>query len=123
MRRQLAAMTGKERAPYLFLSGEYMGEPDDIVNLIRDGSLQERIRAAGQPALPVTETPSLEHNIFGYPKGGLTAPRDGKRNVLLCACGSSAADKVPQLVEALVKAGHHVKERLINAFGCAEISV
>ncbi len=109
MRQQLERRTGKATVPYLFLNGEYLGRRDDIVDAIRSGVLQERIRAAGLPALPVEDTPSLEHNLYGYPKGGLTEPRDGKRNVLLCACGSSAADKVPQLVEKLVAEGHHVK--------------
>lgn len=109
MRRHLEGRTGKADAPYLFLNGEYLGHEDDILEAIRSGQLQERIVAAGLHALLVHDTPSLEHNIYGYPKGGLTAPRDGKRNVLLCACGSSAADKVPELVEKLVAAGHHVK--------------
>jgi len=109
MRQQLERLTGKATVPYMFLNGEYLGRRDDIVNAILSGSLQERIRAAGLPALPADETPSLEHNLYGYPKGGLTEPRDGKRNVLLCACGSSAADKVPRLVEELTAAGHHVK--------------
>jgi gamma-glutamylcyclotransferase (GGCT)/AIG2-like uncharacterized protein YtfP/flavoprotein/glutaredoxin-related protein len=109
MRQQLERRTGKATVPYLFLNGEYLGRRDDIIDAIRSGALQERIRAAGLPALTVEDTPSLDHNRYGYPKGGLTDPRDGKRNVLLCACGSSAADKVPQLVERLVAEGHHVK--------------
>lgn len=109
IRRQLVAHTGNPSPPYLFLKGEYQGQRPDVVDAILAGELQARIRDAGLPALPVQDTPSLDHNPFGYPKGGLTAPRDGKRNVLLCACGSSAADKVPELVEKLVAAGHHVK--------------
>jgi 3-polyprenyl-4-hydroxybenzoate decarboxylase/gamma-glutamylcyclotransferase (GGCT)/AIG2-like uncharacterized protein YtfP len=109
MRRQLEARTGNPHGPYLFLKGEYQGPRPDVVKAILDGELQTSIREAGLHALPVEDTPSLDHNIYGYPKGGLTAPRDGKRNVLLCACGSSAADKVPELVEKLTAAGHHVK--------------
>lgn len=109
MRRQLVTLTGNPSPPYLFLKGDYLGQRPDVVSSIIRGELQERLIAAGLPALPVIETPSLEHNMFGYPKGGLTAPRDGRHNVLLCACGSSAADKVPELVEKLVAAGYNVK--------------
>lgn len=109
MRRQLEKMTSKPTVPYLFLRGEYLGKRQDIMDAYIAGRLQEDIKKAGLRVLLKTETPSLEHNDYGYPKGGLTDPRDGKRNVLLCACGSSAADKIPELVQKLTDLGHNVK--------------
>ncbi|AXI54883.1 hypothetical protein C1J05_10595 [Sulfitobacter sp. JL08] len=109
MRRQLETMTGKLTVPYLFLERQYLGKRKDIMDSYIAGRLQEDIKKAGLRVLLKTETPSLEHNDYGYPKGGLTDPRDGKRNVLLCACGSSAADKVPELVQKLTDLGHNVK--------------
>ena len=109
MRRQLETMTTKPTVPYLFLNGKYLGKRQDIMDSYIAGRLQEDIKEAGLRVLLKTETPSLEHNAYGYPKGGLTDPRDGKRNVLLCACGSSAADKVPELVQKLTELGHNVK--------------
>lgn len=109
MRRQLVAMTGQDSVPYLFFKGECLGGREDIVGMVMDGSLQARIAEAGLPVLLRHESPSLDKNIFGYPKGGLTEPPDGKRNVLLAACGSSAADKIPELVERITDAGHNVK--------------
>lgn len=109
MRRQLVAMTGQDSVPYLFFKGECLGEREDIVGMIMEGSLQKRIDEAGLPVLLRHESPSLDRNIFGYPKGGLTERPDGKRNVLLAACGSSAADKIPELIERITDAGHNVK--------------
>ncbi|WP_170356957.1 flavoprotein [Ruegeria arenilitoris] len=109
MRRQLVAESGKEKVPYLFFHGKCLGKRSDIVDMILDGGLQEDMKKAGLPVLLRHESPSLDKNIFGYPKGGLTAPPNGRRNVLLCACGSSAADKVPQLVARITEAGHNVK--------------
>ena len=109
MRRQLVAMTGKDTVPYLFFQGECLGSRADIVDMVLSGRLQERIHEAGLPVLLRHESPSLDKNIFGYPKGGLTEAPNGKRNVLLCACGSSAADKIPELVERISDAGHNVK--------------
>ena len=109
MRRQLVAMTGQDSVPYLFFKGECLGGREDIVGMVMDGSLQSRIDEAGLPVLLRHESPSLDRNIFGYPKGGLTERPDGKRNVLLAACGSSAADKIPELVERITDAGHNVK--------------
>ncbi|MGI9363929.1 MAG: flavoprotein, partial [Rhizobiaceae bacterium] len=109
MRRQLEAKTSKPTVPYLFLEGVFLGKREDIVNSYLAGRLQQKIKDAGLRVLLKTETPSLAHNDFGYPKGGLTDPRDGKRNVLVCACGSSAADKVPELVQKLSDNGHNVK--------------
>nr|WP_302479289.1 flavoprotein [Ruegeria arenilitoris] len=109
MRRQLTVMTGKEKPPYLFFQGECMGRRQDIVDAVLDGSFQMRVKEAGLPVLLRHESPSLDKNIFGYPKGGLTDAPSEKRNVLLCACGSSAADKVPDLVKRITAAGHNVK--------------
>lgn len=128
MRRQLVAMTGQDSVPYLFFEGECLGSPEDVVGMVMDGTLQPRIREAGLEVLLRHESPSLDKNIFGYPKGGLTAPPDGKRNVLLCACGSSAADKIPELVERITDAGHNVKlipsvaaERFFKDHGASRI--
>lgn len=109
MRRQLVAMTGQDSVPYLFFDGESIGGKEEIVSMVMDGTLQKQISEAGLPVLLRHESPSLDKNIFGYPKGGLQAAPDGKRNVLLCACGSSAADKIPELVERITNAGHNVK--------------
>ncbi|MBO9447983.1 flavoprotein [Ruegeria sp. R14_0] len=109
MRRQLTAMTGKETVPYLFFQGECLGRRNDIVDSILKGHFQKKVFEAGLPVLLRHQSPSLDNNIFGYPKGGLTEPPSEKRNVLLCACGSSAADKVPQLVKKITAAGHNVK--------------
>ncbi len=128
MRRQLNVLTGKEKAPYLFFQGECLGRRTDIVDMILKGHLQERVREAGLPVLLRHESPSLDKNIFGYPKGGLTDAPTEKRNVLLCACGSSAADKVPELVERITAAGHNVKlipsvsaEKFFRDFGTERI--
>ncbi len=128
MRRQLNVLTGKETVPYLFFQGECLGRRNDIVDMILKGRLQERIHEAGLPVLLRHESPSLDKNIFGYPKGGLTDAPTEKRNVLLCACGSSAADKVPELVERITAAGHNVKlipsvsaEKFFRDFGTERI--
>jgi len=109
MRRRLEAMTSQEAVPYLFLNGEFLGARKDIMDSILRGQLQEKFAKAGLKVLQKIETPELDNNIFGYPKGGLVDPRNEKKNVLLCACGSSAADKVPELVKRLVDEGHNVK--------------
>ncbi|WP_170575417.1 flavoprotein [Ruegeria atlantica] len=128
MRRQLNVLTGKETAPYLFFQGECLGRRKDIVDMILEGRLQDRVHEAGLPVLLRHESPSLDKNIFGYPKGGLTDAPTEKRNVLLCACGSSAADKVPELVERITAAGHNVKlipsvsaEKFFRDFGAERI--
>ncbi|WP_170379364.1 flavoprotein [Ruegeria atlantica] len=128
IRRQLNVLTGKEKPPYLFFQSECLGRRSDIVDMILKGRLQERVHKAGLPVLLRHESPSLDKNIFGYPKGGLTDAPTEKRNVLLCACGSSAADKVPELVERITKAGHNVKlipsvsaERFFRDFGAERI--
>ncbi|TMV05631.1 hypothetical protein FGK63_16440 [Ruegeria sediminis] len=129
MRKQLMALSGKDTVPYFYFQGECMGKRSDIVDMILSGTLQERIHEAGLPVLLRHQSPSLDKNIFGYPKGGLTDPRNGKRNVLLCACGSSAADKIPELVERLTDAGHNVKlipsvaaEKFFRDFGAERIA-
>ncbi|MGV6802571.1 MAG: flavoprotein [Ruegeria sp.] len=109
MRRQLIAQSGKETVPYLFFKGICLGKRGDIVDMVLEGSLQVKLHEEGLPVLLREDSPSLDKNIFGYPKGGLTAPPNGRRNVLLCACGSSAADKVPELVARIKAAGHNVK--------------
>ena len=109
LRKKLAIHSGKEKVPYLYFNGNCLGEVDDIITMVRDGQLQNMIKAEGLPVLLRNETPSLDNNIFSYPKGGLVEPRDGAHNILLCCCGSSAADKIPELVERLTDAGHNVK--------------
>jgi phosphopantothenoylcysteine synthetase/decarboxylase/gamma-glutamylcyclotransferase (GGCT)/AIG2-like uncharacterized protein YtfP/glutaredoxin-related protein len=109
MRKKLSIHSGKEKAPYLYLKGRCLGEVDDIMNMVREGTLQTLLQKEGLPVLMRQETPSLDNNIFSYPKGGLTEPPNGKHNILLCACGSSAADKIPELIERLIDAGHNVK--------------
>ncbi|MEW2919410.1 flavoprotein [Ruegeria sp. ANG10] len=128
IRRQLNVLTGKEKPPYLFFQGNCLGRRSDIVDMILKGELQEQVHEAGLPVLLRHESPSLDKNIFGYPKGGLTDAPTEKRNVLLCACGSSAADKVPELVERITQAGHNVKlipsvsaERFFRDFGAERI--
>ena len=106
LKKKLAIHSGKERTPYLYFKGQCLGEVDDIVTMVRNGQFQTLVKAEGLPVLLRNETPSLDNNIYSYPKGGLVEPRDGKHNVLLCCCGSSAADKIPDLVERLVDAGH-----------------
>lgn len=109
LRQQLVAHSGKDKVPYLYFKGSCLGETDDIATMVKDGVLQKMLHDEGIPVLLRSETPSLDENVFSYPKGGLTDAPDGKRNVLLCACGSSAADKIPELVGLLVDAGHNVK--------------
>ena len=109
LRKKLTVHSGKEKPPYLYFNGNCLGEVDDIMTMVRDGQLQNMIKAEGLPVLLRNETPSLDNNIFSYPKGGLVEPRDGAHNILLCCCGSSAADKIPELVERLTDAGHNVK--------------
>jgi gamma-glutamylcyclotransferase (GGCT)/AIG2-like uncharacterized protein YtfP/glutaredoxin-related protein/3-polyprenyl-4-hydroxybenzoate decarboxylase len=109
LRQQLVAHSGKDKVPYLYFKGACLGEAGDIATMVKDGVLQKMLDKEGIPVLLRNETPSLDENIFSYPKGGLTDAPDGKRNILLCACGSSAADKIPELVGMLVDAGHNVK--------------
>ncbi len=109
LKKKLAIHSGKERTPYLYFKGQCLGEVDDIVTMVKNGDFQTLLNAEGLPVLMRNETPSLDSNIYSYPKGGLVEPRDGKHNVLLCCCGSSAADKIPELVERLVDDGHNVK--------------
>ncbi len=109
MKQQLIADSGRDDLPYLYFQGECLGEVDIIVQRVKSGSFQEMLQKAGLDVLTRTSTPSLDKNIYGYPKGGLTDAPDARKNVLLCCCGSSAADKIPELVERLVAEGHDVK--------------
>lgn len=131
MRRQLVAIGDKQKVPYLFFQGHCLTQRDDlrdVVDMIKANRLQQRMLDAGLPVSTVAETPSLEKNMFGYPKGVVTEVGTGKRNVLLCACGSSAADKIPDLVERIADAGHNVKlipsvsaEKFFRDFGAERI--
>ena len=109
LRHQLAVHTGRSSPPYLYFKGKDLGEPRDILELVRVGDLQRRLSHAGAHVLSRAETPSLDHNIYGYPKGGLSGRNSKEKHILLCASGSSAADKIPQLVELLVDEGYKVK--------------
>lgn len=132
MRRELVSEADKPTVPYLFFKGECLGKRDDlqdILDMVADGILQNRMREAGLAVSLRTESPSLDKNIFGYPKGGLTDAPTGRRNILLCACGSSAADKIPTLVEKISEAGHNVKlipsvsaEKFFKDFGAERIA-
>ena len=108
-RQQLIAHSGKDDVPYLYFDGECLGEVEFIMQMVQAGSFQEMLQGAGLNVLMKTETPSLDNNIFGYPKGGLTEKPDARKNILVACCGSSAADKIPELVERLVAEGHDVK--------------
>jgi len=131
MRRDLVSQGDKATVPYLFFKGENLIKRDDlrdIVDMVKANRLQERMTKAGLAVSMLHETPSLDKNMFGYPKGALTEVGTGKRNVLLCACGSSAADKIPTLVERIVDAGHNVKlipsvsaEKFFRDFGAETI--
>ncbi|WP_298851182.1 flavoprotein [uncultured Ruegeria sp.] len=131
MRRQLVSLGHKPKVPYLFFKGKCISKSEklqDIVDMIKSGHLQDRMRGAGLPVSKLDDTPSLNKNMFGYPKGVLNEVSAGKRNVLLCACGSSAADKIPELVERIVDAGHNVKlipsvsaEKFFRDFGAERI--
>ncbi len=131
MRRALVSIGDKATVPYLFLKGENLIKRDDLrdlVDMVKANRLQERMIEAGLTVSTLDETPSLDKNMFGYPKGALTEVGTGKRNVLLCACGSSAADKIPTLVERIVDAGHNVKlipsvsaEKFFRDFGADQI--
>ncbi|NOD99195.1 hypothetical protein GS610_18480 [Ruegeria sp. HKCCD6228] len=131
MRRQLVTLGERPDVPYLFFKGKCISKSEkleDIVDMIQAGELQARMRKEGLPVSELNETPSLEKNPFGYPKGVMNQVNAGKRNVLLCACGSSAADKIPELVERIVDAGHNVKlipsvsaEKFFRDFGAERI--
>lgn len=131
MRRQLISLGEKPKVPYLFFQGQCISKGEkleDIVDMIKAGHLQDRMIEAGLPVSKLEETPSLNKNMFGYPKGVMNQVSSGKRNVLLCACGSSAADKIPELVERIVDAGHNVKlipstsaEKFFRDFGAERI--
>lgn len=112
MRRDLAAIAGKVSVPYLFFDKTCISKRNDlqdILDMVDEGILQDRMREANLAVSARADSPSLDKNIFGYPKGGLTDAPTGRRNILLCACGSSAADKIPTLVEKITDAGHNVK--------------
>jgi glutaredoxin-related protein/3-polyprenyl-4-hydroxybenzoate decarboxylase len=109
LRQQLIAHSGRTTVPWLYLQGQSLGDTDTVLEMVNSGDLQAMLLRAGLAVLERRQTPSLDKNIFGYPKGGLTAPLDTRRKVLLAACGSSAADKIPDLVERLLDAGHDVK--------------
>ena len=128
LRQQLIQHSGMDEFPYLYLNGQSLGTTDEIIQSVRAGVLQEKLKNAGLAVLSKFETPSLDKNLFGYPKGGLTLPDNDKKNILLGCCGSSAADKIPQLIKKLLDAGHDVKlvpsdhgEHFFKDFGMEEI--
>ena len=81
--------------------------------MLRSGELHKRLTA--QNIRVVNEIPeaTLETNVFGYPKGLVHGAKSGRTggqmNVLIGSCGSSAADKIPELVERCVAEGFAVK--------------
>jgi hypothetical protein len=75
--------------PYLYFDGECQAEVDFVMQMVQTGSFRETLRDAGLNVLMKTETPSLNNNIFGYPKGELTEQPDASKNTLLCCCRSS----------------------------------
>ena len=133
MKRQVSLLTGFTDLPLLFIEGRCIGNSETILHLSRVDGLRPKLIAAKVPgivnAIPTT---TLENNVYGYPKAltsGQTGSRAGtKMNVLLGACGSSAADKVPDLVEACVAKGWSVKlvatrsgEHFYKSFGMQRI--
>lgn len=128
LKQRLVHDTGQDEVPYLYLKSENLGTAEDLMQMVMSGALQERLRDAGLHVLMKTETPSLDKNIFGYPKGGLTLPDDERKNILVGCCGSSAADKIPQLIRKLKNEGHDVKlvpsvhgQHFFEDFGMEEI--
>jgi len=133
MWRDLIKETGQEMPPYLFIGGEWFGSSATIIEASVNGTLLERLEAAGLATQAEPPSPTIKKNVYNYPKGDFSKS-DGKLyrkpNILVCACGSSAADKLPLLVASLVDDGYSVKvvvtkaaEVFFQDHGCANESV
>lgn len=115
--KYIAQSTGYTNVPVLFIDGECIGNYQNVLNQARSGALRTKLIESGISGI-VSAIPAstLDMNLYGYPKA-LSNGQEGNRrhdltaplNVLIGACGSSAADKIPQLVEACVDKGWAVK--------------
>lgn len=98
---------GSGPPPYVFVEGKFYGSIQTIVTDCQSGNFQHELLAKGIPTLPFDKACS---DSYGYPKGlPANFVRNGRKNIVLCGCGSSASDKIPQLVKALVEAQYNVK--------------
>jgi Flavoprotein len=143
--RHVTKMTGYDNVPVLFVGGQCLGDYVAILSMQRLDQLRPKLMDAGVKSV-VNAIPSatLATNIFGYPKAlveGQLSVREGNTesvmNVLVACCGSSAADKVPTLIEQCVannwsvkllctKSGEHFfksfgSDRVIAAIGAENI--
>jgi len=133
----IANTTGHTTVPVLFVGGRCVGDYTSILNQARNDQLRTRLTAAGvKSVVHAIPLPTLEANIYGYPKA-LVEGQEGNRrgnldsaplNVLVGCCGSSAADKIPNLIERCVAKGWSVKllctssgEHFFKSFGMGRI--
>lgn len=132
----IAQVTGYTNVPILFIDGVCVGDYKSILNQARSGHLRTKLIDAGiRNIVSAIPSATLEANIYGYPKA-LNHGQEGNRrndlsaplNVLIGACGSSASDKIPTLVETCVAKGWAVKlictnsgEHFFKTFGMQRI--
>ena len=144
IQQYVSRTTGHAGVPVLFVGGRCLGDYAAVLGLARNDKLRSALASAGVggvvPAIPL---PTLAENIYGYPKG-LVEGQEGNYgrgtvyrrhdaaaaplNVLIGACGSSASDKIPELVERCVAKGWSVKllttssgEHFFKSFGMSRI--
>jgi len=140
---KLTQMTGYDSQPILYINGKCFGDYHAILARCKNDELRPKLTDAGikgvVSAIPVT---TLESNIFGYPKALGMGQREQDAgattmNLLVACCGSSASDKIPELIDKCVRNNWSVKlvctssgehffksfgmERVINAIGSENI--
>jgi len=112
LRKELRHLTG-HAWPFTFLDGKSYGTLENLMDDCLSTVFCDRVRAHG---LKVKEYKRDDADTYGYPKG---LPKEqisnGKKNVLLMGCGSSASDKIPRLAIKLKEAGHNVKVAVSDA--------
>eukprot|EP00931_Biecheleriopsis_adriatica_P006363 TRINITY_DN107776_c0_g1_i1.p1 TRINITY_DN107776_c0_g1~~TRINITY_DN107776_c0_g1_i1.p1 ORF type:complete len:716 (-),score=109.81 TRINITY_DN107776_c0_g1_i1:93-2240(-) len=129
---EVSNLSGIRPPPIIFLNGKSMGSRDEVVSLLQTGRLQELLAEAGVKTVGRIPEATLADNIFAYPKalvhGGSGIRHGGRMNVLIGSCGSSASDKIPELVERCTAQGWNVKlvttrsgEHFFKAFGMQRI--
>jgi len=134
--KYIAQSTGYTNVPVLFIGGTCVGDYKSILNQARSGLLRSKLINAGiETVVSAIPASTLEANIYGYPKA-LSHGQEGNRrndllaplNVLIGACGSSASDKIPTLVDTCVAQGWAVKlictssgEHFFKTFGMKQI--
>jgi len=131
---KLTQMTGYDSHPILYVNGKCFGDYHAILARCKNDELRPKLTDAGVKgvvsAIPVT---TLESNIFGYPKALGMGQREQDTgattmNLLVACCGSSASDKIPELIDKCVGNNWSVKlvctssgEHFFKSFGMERV--